>query len=64
LYEAIDNLIDKYGLLETWKDTSVYRNREGEIIPEVKDMMWAIKSYYHEKAKRGTSKSNSPYDIG
>jgi hypothetical protein len=57
------NLMDKYGMLEVWGDTSVYKNREGEIIPETKDLMWAIKSYYHGKAKHGGT-SNSPYDIG
>lgn len=58
------NLMDKYGLLQTWGDISVYKNKEGEIIPEVKNMMWAIKSYYAEKSKRGSGTSNSPYDIG
>ena len=66
LYPAIDNLIHKYALLEEWGDTTVYKNRDGEIIPETRDLMWAIKVYYLEKAKRksNSTKSNSPYDIG
>jgi hypothetical protein len=63
LYPSANAFLDKYGLLEAWGDTSVYKNREGEIIPEIKDMMWAIKSYYLAKSKHGGT-SNSPYDIG
>lgn len=66
MYPAANELIEKYGLLTIFGDNSVYKNKEGEIIPEIKDMMWAIKGYYHEKSKRGssTTTSNSPYDIG
>jgi len=63
LYPAMENLINKYGILATWGDTSVYYNREGEIIPEVRELMFAIKGYYLAKANRGPT-SNSPYDIG
>jgi hypothetical protein len=56
------NLLDKYGMLQ-WGDTTVYKNRDGEVIPEIWDMMAAIKLYYRERGKRGQT-SNSPYDIG
>jgi len=56
-------MLKKYGRWKLLGDLSVYKNKEGEVIPEIQDMLVAIMGYYHERAKSGTV-SNSPYDIG
>ena len=61
-YPSAQNLLKKYGMLQLG-DVSVYKNKDGELIPEIWDMIWAIKLYYMERGKRGKT-SNSPYDIG
>jgi len=52
-------LLEDFTRLDNWNDTSVYKGKEGRVIPEKLYFMLAIKSYHNQKEKDEIDKVSS-----